>query len=279
MTAKEMMMKAAIAAAVVELLFVTAAFGQPAAKWTPPENPAPSAILQEASADARAGKFELALAKHVWYHKHALELDQGQTGVRLSFALSYWMDLAAKHPPALVKLKEIRAATRERVTPADGREIRFEDFHDLMAINRALGEPADTAAAFQLLDEQAPEAAARVFSVAKPALIAAREYVLFAKHIKPGESVDEVVQSLNGMRQIAKDPRFAAMVELGDHAEERYVNEAATLVAILIKADRLEDAADAVVVLRKQEGDAEFLSKLAEALDRALDGEVPEQVE
>ena len=32
-------------------------------EWTPPENPDPSAIIQEAAADCRAGKYEIALAK------------------------------------------------------------------------------------------------------------------------------------------------------------------------------------------------------------------------
>jgi hypothetical protein len=38
----------------------------------------------------RQGKHQEALDRFIWFHEHALENDRGMTGVRLSFALSYW---------------------------------------------------------------------------------------------------------------------------------------------------------------------------------------------
>src|SRR5687767_3976644 len=75
---------------------------------SPPENPESSAILREAQADAREKKFEQALAKHVWYHRNALKHQPAQSGVRLSFALSYWKGLADAYQPAFAKLIEVR---------------------------------------------------------------------------------------------------------------------------------------------------------------------------
>jgi hypothetical protein len=273
-----MAMKAAITAAIVGFSLVTAVHGQPVAeKWTPPANVDPQSILGEATADARAGKFDLALAKHIWFHEHALEIKPSLVGVRLSFALSYWMDLGAKHPPALAKLKEIRDATRKRVVEAAGEPPRFEDFQDLNGINRALGEPADTAAAFRVLAAKHPELAERTFRVAQPALIAAKEYKLYARHIKPDETVAEMVESYRLMRTtVLRMPNGA---EMADRFEQRYIDEAATLVAVLINGDRLEDAADAVAVLRREEGDAEFQAKLSAAMDAALRGEMPAPME
>ena len=41
------------------------------ADWTPPQNPNPDEILEEARADTEAGRYEDALAKHVWLHLNA----------------------------------------------------------------------------------------------------------------------------------------------------------------------------------------------------------------
>src|SRR5690349_9740269 len=54
------------------------------------------------------GNFQEALMRYVWYHEHALEYDRAVYGVRLSFALSYWKELADVYPPALVALKQMR---------------------------------------------------------------------------------------------------------------------------------------------------------------------------
>jgi hypothetical protein len=84
-------------------------------EWQPPENPDPHTILREASADARAGRYEDALAKHLWYHENAEKFDAGQTGVRRSFALSDWYDLGADFAPALAKFEEVREEARKGV--------------------------------------------------------------------------------------------------------------------------------------------------------------------
>jgi len=52
------------------------------AAWTPPENPNPQQILSEAQSDAKAGRYEDALAKHVWFHENALK----STRVSMVFA-------------------------------------------------------------------------------------------------------------------------------------------------------------------------------------------------
>ena len=78
-------------------------------EWTPPEKPNPDAILDEARADVRAKRYEDALVKLLWFHENALKYDDGQRGVRLSFALSEWYDLGADYAPALAKFEEVRA--------------------------------------------------------------------------------------------------------------------------------------------------------------------------
>ncbi|PQO47828.1 hypothetical protein [Blastopirellula marina] len=60
--------------------------------WEPPENPDPSEVLRSAMFDRREGRYDVALAKYVWFFHHALEYKRGMSAVRLSFALSYWND-------------------------------------------------------------------------------------------------------------------------------------------------------------------------------------------
>jgi hypothetical protein len=81
------------------------------AEWAPPANPDPHKILDEAQDDARAGRYADALAKHVWFHENALKYEPSLAGVRLSFALGYWVAFGNSYPPALQKLKSIRDET------------------------------------------------------------------------------------------------------------------------------------------------------------------------
>jgi len=67
--------------------------------------------LERAEQCAREGNYAEALRLHIWYHKNALKYDPAQYGVRLSFALSDWADLARAYPPALHALLSIRNQT------------------------------------------------------------------------------------------------------------------------------------------------------------------------
>lgn len=140
--------------------------------WKPPENPDPFAILQEAKADAQKRDYKTALEKQVWYHQNALKYQVSQTGVRLSFALGYWLDLAKVYPPALDRLREIRdeaeAGTKKGIS-------RVEAVQEVAAIDRTLGEEAKTVDLFLEFDKNDPKFAARVFSFAQPALLEAKQ--------------------------------------------------------------------------------------------------------
>jgi hypothetical protein len=240
--------------------------------WTPPEQPDPQAILNEARDDARARNYETALAKHVWFHENALKYDPALTGVRLSFALNSWGRLGEEYPPALAKLKEFRDKAQERLVPKEGVKISFDDFMELRGINRELGEEKLTADAFRLLDAKNPDAAKRVFRVAQPALVKAKDYKLCGKYIDSEETLQRIVDSYRQMRKI-EEKRVGN--RLPEFAKKNFVNDAATLVALLVVNDREAEAGTVVEEVKKEAGDAEFHAKLAAELDKALKGEVP----
>lgn len=234
--------------------------------WKPPENPDPHKILREAQADARAQRYEDALAKHVWFHRNALKYRSSLSGVRLSFALSYWCRLGMMYPPALGKLKEIRDEAEEDVT--NGRHVR-ESFRDLRAINKRVGEESRTKDIFVLPDAQNADVAKEVYGLAQPALISAKEYKLCEKYIDPKLSFPRMIESFRRGKRLAKDTRLGA-----DHLEfanKKFTNDTATLIALLTVNGRKAEAEEIAGDAKKEWDNASFHAEI----DKALQGEVP----
>jgi hypothetical protein len=237
------------------------------AQWTPPANPDAHKILNEAQDDTRAGRYANALAKHVWFHENALKYQSSLYGVRLSFALSYWIQLGDAYPPALEKLKGIRDETAKKVRKADrGRKI-IEDFHDFAAINKSLEDDPKTTDLFVWLDSKKPTAAEQVFRVAEPALIKSKQYRLCGKYIDPDRSYAEIVRNY----QVNKGMRGNFGKEFQQFSEKAFSNGVETLVALLVQNDRKADALRIAEKALKERDDPGF----KEELEKAKTGEVP----
>src|SRR5262245_16874293 len=128
----------------------------------------PNAVLHEAADLAGQGRYEEALARHLWFHHHALEVEEALYGVRLSYALSDWVELGMVYPPALQELRAVRDAKERALSEGAGsREL----FHDVVAINDHLGEAARTVELFRLMDRDFRELASECYRVAEPALV------------------------------------------------------------------------------------------------------------
>lgn len=237
-----------------------------ASNWTPPQNPDPHKILREAEADAQAGKNADALAKHVWFYKNALKYDSGEYGVRLSFALSDWIDLGKVYPPALERLRAFRDEAETDVR--NKKDVR-DNFSDFESINEHLEEDAKTVELFLWLDSNQKDSAKEVFDLAQPALVKSKQYALLGKYIQnPFDSYDNSVRSYEMTLEAAKDPRLGKRVQ--DFAEEKFKNETTTLIAVLVVTDRKAFAEKIVENLKKQ-----GLPQDREQIQKALNGEVP----
>lgn len=245
------------------VLFPTATF----AEWTPPANPDPHKILNEAQDDARAGRYADALAKHVWFHENALKYQSALYGVRLSFALSYWVELGDAYPPALQKLKSIRDETAKRVREGNrDRKIR-DDFHDFEAINKALGEDSKTTELFVWLDSKKPSAARQAFRLAEPALVKSKEYRLCGKYIDPDCSFAETLS----LYQLNKGMSGRFDEKFQEFREKAFANGVETLVALLVQNNRKADALRIAEKALKERDDPQF----REELEKAKTGDVP----
>ena len=248
------------------LVWILAMSALAADPWTPPENPDPAKILQEAQADTRNRRYDQALAKHVWYHRNALAHQPAQSAVRRSFALAYWKQLADAYPPALLALLEEREKAEGKIKAGPALSDAFADF---TAINRYLGDEVRTKEMFLELHEKHPDQAMRVYTVAQPALIKGKEYQVCMSYIDPAITLQKAAHMFGLNRAMAKEKRFGP--SLAAYAEQKLTNEAATLVALLVVNGRTAEASSVAFDAKKEWDNAHF----RRAIDDALEGRVP----
>lgn len=235
--------------------------------WTPPVDPDLQEILHGAQIDSMEKRYTVALAKHLWFHQNALRIDGSMSGVRLSFALSYWYRLGQEYPPAMEKLKEARDVAKAEVLA--GTKV-FESFHDFSAINKTLGEDDETRRLFVWLDQQSENTAKKIFHVAMPALIKAEELQLCGKYLEPKRSYD---LSKNLFRMDRASTRSEEHREMQiDFTKKRFANSVSILIGLLVVNNRFDEAKEIMVDAKKEWLDASFHS----ALDMALCGHVPQ---
>jgi hypothetical protein len=235
------------------------------AEWTPPADPKPSAILSEAREDAREKRFEDALAKHIWFHENALKIERSQYGVRLSFALSAWNNLASQYPPAKVAFLHARDIAERDVRTPEGTAASF---HDAVSLNRALGEEDRTVVLFKWLDENDPARAKKALSVAQSSLVNAKEYALCGKYIQPEADYAIFVQAFRQNLKMSQEERFADMKRFG---ENKFTADVGTLIALLVLNER-HDEAKAIRAKAATEWEAK---PFQDTLEEALKGVTP----
>lgn len=235
--------------------------------WTPPENPDPQEILREAKEDKKQRRYDIALAKYVWFHHHALEYRESLSGVRLSYALSDWHDLADVYQPAMVELEQVRLAAHDRALESKGRKV-FQPFHDYSGISRELGLDSDTKLLFHKIEEQQDEdKISTALIVAKDVLAKLNDYETLGRHIDPEEDFDKAWDNFRMHNRMLKEGKLNASIK--DFAERKFKDESAVLIITLVKNDRQEEANKLYETAKRAWDDPTYHS----ILDKALTGE------
>ncbi len=116
-----------------------------AGDWTPALESGSRPDSERGAGRHPAGRYADALAKQVWFHENALKYSPAMYGVRLSFALSYWLNSPTSTRRALTKLRAVRDDAATRVRSGVGPRDAFIDF---AAINRELKEEGQTGTCF-----------------------------------------------------------------------------------------------------------------------------------
>lgn len=234
----------------------------------PPEKTEdPRAVLDQARELANQGQYEEALERHIWFHDNALKHRSSLAGVRLSFALSAWLELGEDYPPALEALIVIRDEKAQRLAIGEGDS---DLMMDVSAINQHLGESDRTLDLFRIIDEQFPEQAESAFICVRDELLANREYALSNKYLDdPRIEIQELADSRALMQEFAESGSGDRELRTLLMADERFGRGAAGLIEILAGVGRDEDMAwvqDAV--LEVLDSDA-MRSAIDAAIERA----------
>jgi hypothetical protein len=124
----------------------------------PQPNQSCSEVLHAADDDRRHRRYVESLEKFEWFFEHSRN-ERGMGGVRLSFALSYWLELASEYPPAMSAFISLRDRTEVHCHASSG---DFMAFHELSALNRRLNADARTIEVFLNIAKKDRNAAARI---------------------------------------------------------------------------------------------------------------------
>ncbi len=194
--------------------------------------------LDDARRLAKEGDYEGALARHVWFHDHALSVRPSYYGVRLSFALSDWIQLGSKFPKALDTLRGIRDAKSSKLLAGDANR---ELFHDVESINEHLSESKETVNLFKRIEAANPVFARTIFDLADSALLEAREYRLARQYL--GDPKERLAAAKQKFDEGMKYSKTSKSGEASRRAfESIFADEVVRLVVVL---DQTEDNAAA----------------------------------
>ena len=217
----------------------------------PGEKPDVSKIWNDARDLMEQGQYEEALQRHLWYFNHALEYDPGQTGVRLSFALSQWVELGRRYPKAKLALLEIRDHDAQLLASGQGYARLFQDVD---AINNYLGQEDATLALFKTMYANDPKLASECFYYAENLLLKKGEYELLFKcvgdpqaHFESARRGFEVqIESQQRRAEMRKQHPMPAGVpappDFGKLATNNFVRQVCKLVEILVATGHQSDA-------------------------------------
>jgi serine/threonine protein kinase len=237
--------------------------------WSPAVAPGSAPDLQKILGEAKdfmsKGAYEEALQRHIWYHNHALAIDPAQTGVRLSFALSDWMDLGRRYPKAKQALIEIRDNKTREIAAGRG---YAEMVQEVQAINHELQDDDATHALFKTVREKDPRLAQQCYFYLESLLVSKGEYQWCLSHMgEPQGRFNLIRQGLdldrdNQKRMAEMRQRTAQqMAEMNQKrgwtnswsppdtsemmkksAEDRFVGQTRQLIEILVATDHKVDA-------------------------------------
>jgi predicted Ser/Thr protein kinase len=173
--------------------------GSPSAEtWSPTLAPGEKPDFQKIMGDAKElmnrGQYEEALQREIWYFNHS-RFEPGQGGVRLSFALSDWIELGRRYPKAKQALIEIRDRETSEIKAGRGYS---ELFSEVQAINHELQDDDATYALFLTMRTNDPQLAGQCYIYMENSLVAKGEYQWCYDHMgDPQTRFDRIHQFLD----------------------------------------------------------------------------------
>lgn len=201
----------------------------------------PKKVLREARELVKQRDYSAALVKYVWIHHHSLKYEPMFIGPRLSYAIMEWVELGEAYPPALIELEAIRD-TKTNALKGGATEVHL--FHDVRAINRALGQDEQTRQLFRAVAELDRGFASKCFPVCLEALVNAGDFALARSFIA---SLDEELERLAlPVRSMLQSPKrkesHDGLPSMADVMTRIYITRVKQLLLILSGVGEEEEA-------------------------------------
>jgi serine/threonine protein kinase len=234
----------------------------------PGEKPDLQKILDEAKDLTGKGRYEESLQRHIWYRNHEPEFgDSYQKVVRITSALSEWVELGRRYPKAKAALLEIRDQETRALSQGKG----YADmFTEVQAINRELQDNDATYALFKTIREQDPQLAAQSYFWVEPLLVSKGEYQWCYDHMgdpasrfasirrdyemeisnqkrmgETRERTQRVIAEMNKKNGMTNLPTFSppdTLAMIKKSAEDRFVGGVRQLIEILVGTGHMAEA-------------------------------------
>ena len=162
------------------------------------------------------------------------------SGVRRSFALGYWLDLASRYKPAMDAYVRVRDETETsfRIEPAS-----FDLFHDVASLNKHIDARERTAKLFAEVAATDPDVARRLYHVAESHLIGIGEYKACGPFLETDKRIALAAKCYHMARQY-EDSQPERDTPLPRFSRQHFIENVATLAALLVLNDRDTDAQD-----------------------------------
>jgi serine/threonine protein kinase len=249
----------------IERSEITNAPSASAETWSPDtaasEKPDLQKILDSAKALMSEGSYEAALQRYLWYFNHSRN-DAGQRGVRLSFALSDWIELGRRYPKARQALMEIRDVDAREFSEGRGYS---ELFQEISSINHSLNDDHATLALFRTMEPRDAQLAAQCYPYVQGLLAEAGDYQKCLEYIGDPQAAFEGIrkswqrmkefEDQNALRREEQRKRFQEMAGTNSafanlpmlptppkFADDHFVGQTRQLIEILVGAARKSDA-------------------------------------
>lgn len=219
-----------------------------------------SARMHVGKAFKDKGQYDKALEEYMWCFDHGLENDRAFYGVRLSFLLSYIMELGKEYPPAVDALKKRRDDAGAFVLDFDakkagpkpplmqpGRDPLFEKIHDFTSLNKTLNDQESNLKLFDSLRQKKPkpdpQAMAKLFDAVLTELVEARRYQDVAEHVTdPAAEVSKRIEEFKERGKAMAQVKFPGMEEFMERQMVEFVDELCHFYECMVGAKKLDEA-------------------------------------
>ena len=187
----------------------------------------PAETIERARTAANDGDYAEALSQYDYFYDNALKEDRSYYGVRHSYCLEEWAELAEKYPPAKARLEE-KMATALRLLD----ETRDpEHFHDYRSICHFLKCTDKAVSKFLTVHGSDPELAQKTFRFIRDDLVAAEKWDICGAYLLHPDK--QYIQFLNAFDGAMKVNIQENSDEYEDFTKNWFVENIASLMLIL----------------------------------------------